>query len=277
MYDCDVGNIRFTCYVGDGEDFFVLMSDLTMPLQSDGLIFRRCQDLPDIEQCVDLQQRVWGYADRDVTPSPVFIVAERTGGHVLGAFDHDQLVGFVLGLAAGKKGVLYIHSHFVAVLPEYRGRGVGRLLKLQQRDECLRQGIRLIEWTFDPLQMKNARLNITRLGAIVRRYLSDAYGITSSPVHGGLPTDRFVAEWHLDSPRVLEILSGGVHKPGKESVLVTLPANIGEYAKKDIAGARRIQAKLRQEFEHWFGCGYAATGLTTESEIASYVLESYAD
>jgi predicted GNAT superfamily acetyltransferase len=253
------------------------MSDLTMPRQSDGLSFRRCQDLPDIEQCVDLQQRVWGYADRDVTPCPVFIVAERTGGHVLGAFDHGQLVGFVLGLAAGKDGILYVHSHFVAVLPEYRNRGIGRLLKLRQREECLRQGIRLIEWTFDPLQMKNARLNITRLGAIVRRYLPDAYGITSSPVHGGLPTDRLVAEWHLDSPRVLEFLGGKAEQPGKEAVCVTLPANIGEYTKKDIAGARRIQTKLRHEFEHWFGRGYAVTGFTKESETASYILEPYAD
>ena len=95
-----------------------------------------------------------------------------------------------------------------AVLPEFRDLGIGRRLKLAQREDALARGISLIEWTFDPLQTKNAYFNICRLGAIARRYLTDVYGSTSSPLHAGLPTDRLVAEWHLESERVVDILAG---------------------------------------------------------------------
>ena len=96
----------------------------------------------------------------------------------------------------------------MGVLPEYRNRGVGRLLKLAQRDDAIKTGINLIEWTFDPLELKNAFFNIERLGAIVRRYVPNQYGTTTSHLHGGLPTDRCVAEWHVSSIRVADILSG---------------------------------------------------------------------
>ena len=86
--------------------------------------------------------------------------------------------------------------------------GVGRTLKLTQRDDALRRGIELIEWTFDPLEIKNAFFNMERLGAIVRRYVPNQYGTTSSPLHGGLPTDRCIAEWWISSPRVKAILAG---------------------------------------------------------------------
>src|SRR5215467_245677 len=177
------------------------------------VVIRSCESLADLEACLDLQRQVWGYADIDVAPVPILIVARKTGGHVLGAFDEGRLIGFTLAFAGFRDGKPYVHSHYLAVLPEYRDRGVGRALKLAQREQCLGQGVTLMEWTFDPFEIKNARLNIVRLGSIVRKFIPNLYGVTSSRLHGSLPTDRLVAQWHLDSPRVAAALSGHPYSP----------------------------------------------------------------
>ena len=162
--------------------------------------------LADFEQCVDVQLAVWGYSDSDLIPKRVFIVAERIGGQVLGVFDGNKLVGFAMSLPGYHDGKPYLHSHMLAVLPEYRNIGLGRRLKLAQRDDALARGFDLMEWTFDPLEIKNAHLNIARLGAIARRYMRNIYGPSTSPLQGGLPTDRLVVEWWLRSPRVRRAL-----------------------------------------------------------------------
>ena len=127
------------------------------------------------------------------------------------------MAGFALAYPGIRDGKPYLHSHMAAVLPEFRDLGIGRLLKLAQRDDALSRGISLIEWTFDPLQPRNAYFNLCRLGVVVRRYLIDVYGATSSPLHAGLPTDRLVAEWHLDSQRVADIVGG--KPPAEPNVL----------------------------------------------------------
>src|SRR6201987_2077827 len=123
------------------------------------------------------------------------------------------MVGFTMALVGIHGKTPYLHSHMTGVLPEYRARKIGRALKLFQREEALSRDIRLIEWTFDPLEMRNAHFNLNRLGAIARRYEPNLYGITSSPLHRGLATDRLVAEWYLDSPRVLAALDGHLPIP----------------------------------------------------------------
>ncbi len=160
--------------------------------------------LEQFERCVVLQLEVWGYSDGDVIPRRVFVVAQRIGGQVIGAFDGDTIVGFAMSLPGYRNGKPYLHSHMLAVLPEYRNVGLGRRLKLAQRDDAIARGFDLMEWTFDPLEIKNAHLNIARLGAISRRYQPDFYGPSSSPLQGGLPTDRLYAEWWLRSPRVVK-------------------------------------------------------------------------
>src|SRR5580692_12267528 len=132
----------------------------------------------------------------------MFVVATKIGGQLLGAFDGDRMVAFCVAIPGLKQGgKVYLHSHMLGVLPEYRNAGVGRQLKLRQRDDALARGIDLIEWTFDPLDLKNAWFNIERLGVVVRRYLRNQYGVSSSALHGGLPTDRLVAEWWIAKPR----------------------------------------------------------------------------
>ena len=155
--------------------------------------------LADFERAVEVQLAVWGYSDNDLIPKRVFIVADRIGGQVIGAFDGDVMVGFAMALPGYRAGKSYLHSHMLAVLPEYRNTGLGRGLKLAQRDDALARGFDLMEWTFDPLEIKNAHLNIVRLGAIARRYMPNFYGPSTSPLQGGLPTDRLVVEWWLRS------------------------------------------------------------------------------
>src|ERR1700744_2673954 len=140
----------------------------------------------------------------------MFLLEMKIGGQVVGAcVPGGKMIGFAMALPAYRDGMPYLHSHMLAVLPEYRNAGLGRRLKLAQRDDALSRGFDLMEWTFDPLEIKNAYFNLERLGAIARRYNVNQYGITSSPLQGGLPTDRLVAEWWLKSKRVEQLLANG--------------------------------------------------------------------
>jgi predicted GNAT superfamily acetyltransferase len=164
---------------------------------------RKLATLPDFHRCVDLQRSVWGESDLETAPYTAFVVAHQTGGQVIGAFEGELMIGFTMA-AVGLHGLTpYLHSHMTAVLESHRNRKIGRLLKLFQREEALARGIRLVEWTFDPLEVRNAHFNLNRLGAIVRTYIPNFYGITTSPLHNNLPTDRLLAEWQLDSRRTI--------------------------------------------------------------------------
>jgi predicted GNAT superfamily acetyltransferase len=150
-------------------------------------------------------------------------------------------------------------------------------LKLFQREDALARGVDLIEWTFDPLIMKNAYFNLMRLGAIARRYIPNAYGITSSPLHSALPTDRLVAEWHLRSPRVVRVLEGKRATPSfsKKAVRITVLNNLEMQRKADPAKAARTQLRIRSEFEKWLGKGYAATAVAPGKSGMDYILEPW--
>src|SRR5689334_392642 len=173
------------------------------------VVVRRCQGTEELQAAFAMQKEVWGFSDADMIPLRLFVVAQKIGGQVLGAFDGDDLVGFALGIPGMRNGHSYMHSHMLAVKDAYRNAGLGRRLKLFQREDCLSRGVELIEWTFDPLEIKNAFLNLEKLGAITRRYNINQYGSTSSPLHGGLPTDRLIAEWWLKSRRVTALLEEG--------------------------------------------------------------------
>jgi predicted GNAT superfamily acetyltransferase len=161
------------------------------------------------------------------------------------------MIAFCVAIPGVKPaGKVYLHSHMLGVLPEYRNAGVGRQLKVRQRDDALARAIDLIEWTFDPLDVKNAFFNIERLGAIVRRYLRNQYGVSSSALHGGLPTDRLVAEWWIAKPRSNVEAIERIHVPA------------------DIERARTKQAEIANQFEQCFARGLAVVGF----EGTSYLL-----
>src|SRR5271157_1941734 len=229
---------------------------------------RPCCTIEEFEEMVELEIHVWGFVERDVVPSQMYVVASKVGGQVLGAFVGEKMAGFSLAYPGIRDGRPYLHSHMAAVLPEFRDLGIGRRLKLAQREDALARGIPLIEWTFDPLQTKNAHFNICRLGAIVRRYVLDVYGSTSSPLHAGLPTDRLVAEWHLASQRVVDTLAGKQLVPATGAQRVRIV--VDEASCKRIAA---IQAAARKRFQELFEAGYVVTWFEREPAGGSYILE----
>ena len=223
---------------------------------------RLCRGLGELNACVALQKEVWNFSDYDLIPLRLFVVAEKIGGQVIGAFDAGELIGFAMSLPGARDHKAYLHSHMLAVRSSYRNAGVGRRLKLFQREDALARGFELIEWTFDPLEIKNAWLNIERLGAIARRYNLNQYGISSSPLQGGLPTDRLVAEWWLRSERVETLLKAGKHPPVKAEMTVAVPAEIYTWkaAPQHRHKAEQVQSRNREQFLDAFSRGLAVLG-----------------
>jgi predicted GNAT superfamily acetyltransferase len=237
-------------------------------LSPDSIVIRQCCGVEELRACVALQKEVWNFSDAELVPLRMFVVAEKIGGQVMGAFDNTGVVGFALAIPGSRSGHLYLHSHMLAVRKQYRNHGLGRRLKLFQRQEALARGIELIEWTFDPLEIKNAYLNIEKLGAISRRYNINQYGITSSPLQGGLPSDRLIAEWWLRSKRVETLLATGKHPAIASQTSVEVPAQIYDWK---AAAATRERAKSVQEYNraHFlrdFSDGLAVLGYERDSE-----------
>lgn len=231
--------------------------------------------LEDFQQVLTLQKTIWGFDDVELLPLRFLVVVSKVGGHVFGAYDEGRMIAFCFAIPGIKQGNLpYLHSHMLGVLEGYRDLGIGRRLKLRQRDDALARGISLIEWTFDPLELKNAFFNIERLGAIVRRYNPNQYGLTASPLHGGLPTDRCYAEWWLDSPRVKTILAGGTPECAPE-LTVAYPADIARIRAEDSACARAIQQANGEKFQEAFARGYAVTRFERSESQGAYLLEPW--
>jgi predicted GNAT superfamily acetyltransferase len=254
---------------------------------------RKCSGTAEMRMCVELQREVWGFADAELVPLRMFVVAEKIGGQVMGAFltperataprsgdpaDGKELVGFAMAIPGVRKAepsplkpkdglngaplTSYLHSHMLAVREGYRNKGLGRKLKLFQREDALARGIELMEWTFDPLEIKNAYLNLEKLGAIARRYNVNQYGITHSPLQGGLPTDRLVAEWWLRSERVERVLKTGKRPPVKAELTVEIPAEVYEWKKSPETRdkALEVQTRAREQLMKAFGKGLACVG-----------------
>jgi len=236
-------------------------------MTAETIAIRNCSTNAELAACVALQKTVWNFSDLDLVPLRMFVVALKIGGQVIGAFDGDRLIGFALSIPGSRSGHPYLHSHMLAVLEEYRNLGLGRRLKLAQREEALSRNFELMEWTFDPLEIKNAHLNIARLGAISRRYNINQYGMSSSPLQGGLPTDRLVAEWWLRSRRVEEALGGSQPRLDSRNS-IEVPATI--YAWKasptDRERARQVQSRNREQFLQAFADGLAVLGYERDAD-----------
>jgi len=253
---------------------------------------RACEGFDELEACVRLQIEIWGYDKSDVIPRKTFLLAQKIGGQVIGAFDEDrdrkngdqglvireqgktaaELVGFAMslpGIKPSQNGPQpYLHSHMLAVKPSHRRRGIGAQLKWEQRHEALARGIRHMEWTFDPLEIANAFLNIHRLGATARTYLVNFYGVSSSRLQGGLPTDRLLAEWELGSPRVNAAWEGrpaAVHRI-EERITVPFPAGDWKASEASRHRAAAVQLEMRQKFQAAFSRGLTVHGFSRDGE-----------
>ncbi len=231
-------------------------------MTADSIVLRRCRGIEEFHACVALQKEVWNFTDAELVPLRMFVVADKVGGQVMGAFDGGVMVGFALSVPGTRTGHVYLHSHMLAVRKDYRNGGLGRRLKLMQREDALTRGIELIEWTFDPLEIKNAYLNLERLGAIARRYNINQYGITSSPLQGGLPSDRLIAEWWLKSKRVETLLATGKNPAVEGESSIVVPAQIYAWkAAPETRGlAQQVQERNRAQFLIAFAHGLAVLG-----------------
>ena len=273
------------------------------------ITFKQLKTLEDLNPCEDLQGAVWKFNKSDIIPPRFMRVLCKHGGFAMGAFDGDTMIGFVFGVPAIHYGRPSQHSHMLAVLPEYRNHNVGYQLKMAQREEALNRNIDLITWAFDPLQSKNAHLNINKLGVIACSYDINLYGETSSSkLHSGLGTDRLLAEWWLASDKVTTIIDehsyDAVKKPpvkglninrteyDKQGLLVPvepdlsltddmllleIPADIDEMKIANIDAAHRWRELIQKAFLHYFNAGYYVNSLQVEREDDTrrvcYVLE----
>ena len=226
---------------------------------------RPLTELAEFREAVRIQRIIWGFEDLELLPVRLFVVAEKVGGQVLGAFDGDHLIGFCLAIPGIRDNKIYLHSHMLGVLKEYRDAGAGRLLKFAQREEALARGIDLVEWTFDPLDIKNAYFNIERLGVIVRRFVPNQYGITTSHLQAGLPTDRCIAEWHLTRQR----------EPAPVIASISVPVEIAAIKQTNPTRAREIQQRVAAEFIEYFSRNLTVTGFELSPASGSYLLSPW--
>ena len=270
---------------------------------------RELTTIDDCKQVAALEREVWGYADaEDVVPAPVLIVSIKRGGILLGAFDDSgRMAGFVYSMAGVRHGQATQWSHMLGVRESARDGGVGLRLKLAQRERALARGVELIEWTFDPLQALNAHVNFSKLGVVVEEYEENVYGESSSPLHHGAPTDRFVAEWRLTAPHVERRIaargaglvrdasvgaaplvnratgSGGRSRPASADLtltdrrlLVEIPGRYTEMLTSEPALALEWRLSTREIFQHYFGRGYRAVDffLADDRSRGQYLLAS---
>jgi predicted GNAT superfamily acetyltransferase len=226
-----------------------------------------------LRDAVKLQKEIWQFEDVDLLPVRLFVVATKIGGQVFGAYHDKKMVGFALAIPGIKPGYGgYLHSHMVGVAASYRNYGVGRMLKLTQRQDAIARGVDLMEWTFDPLELKNAYFNIERLGAVVRRYVRNQYGISTSVLHSGLPTDRCIAEWWLSTERVRRaVVNEAAARPEVEG-RISVPNDIADLRKHDFARAKQIQAAVSDQFLASFAGGLAVIGFERTAATGDYLL-----
>jgi len=228
---------------------------------------RNLHEHAEFAEAVRLQKVIWGFEDLELLPVRFFVVANKVGGQTIGAFDGHRMVGFLLGIPGIKPGgVIYMHSHMMGVLEAYRNAGVGRMLKLAQREDAIARGIDLVEWTFDPLEIKNAFFNIERLGAVIRRYVLNQYGKTTSALHGGLPTDRCIAEWWVKR-----------EKSSKDNIAarISVPSDIAMIRSQDSRRAREIQERVSNQFHEYFAKDLAVVGFERSPEAGTYLLSPW--
>jgi len=230
------------------------------------MTIRPLHDLKEFEQCVELQREAWGLADIDMIPLRMFVTQNRIGGLILGAFEDDQFIGFLSAMPGIRHGKPYWYSQMLAVKDSYRNRGVGSDLKLAQRDRARELGIQLIEWTFDPLESKNAYLNIAKLGVIVRRYYVNLYGATSSQMQKGLESDRIIAEWWVDKPRI------SVQTSGEGEVRrISIPCDIQALKHENPVAAQDVQMRVRYQFLKNFQDDYYVAGFERHDDSSEYL------
>jgi predicted GNAT superfamily acetyltransferase len=216
---------------------------------------REVNTVEEYDACIDLQRAAFGLPDLEISPRRHLIVSRMAGGWTLGAFAERKLIGFVHHLAAVKGSEIFGYSHMMAVDPAYQNHGVGAQLKWAQRERALAEGRSFIKWTFEPMRARNAHFNLNRLGAVIREYAVNFYGIdyNTSPTEKaagveGFDSDRLFADWELNSPRVEALAQRAEYSPGESVRSIEIPADFSSLLKSDPAAAKTEVLRVRAEF-----------------------------
>jgi predicted GNAT superfamily acetyltransferase len=263
---------------------------------------RPVTEVSDTEKIEIIQRKTWRMRDLDVLPSRFLHVLQHNGACLLGAYDGDEIVGFVFGVLGTVEGLtdrvdevaaarLQMYSVLMGVAPEYQSMGIGYRLKIAQREFALRVGVRLVTWTYDPLESRNAYLNIGKLGVVCQSYKRDYHGPMSG-LNVGLPSDRFHIEWWVTSNRVkgrltsgrgalgfqafisggaklvneAKVSDDGVLRPANDFlhedsrlILVEIPSALQAIKEVDLDAAQAWRLHTRNLFEHYFERQYLVT------------------
>ncbi len=262
--------------------------------------YRALHTPAEMEAVVDLEILVWGMEARDAVPGSLLIALAHHGGHVLGAYESETLIGFSAAFFGYDEGVLQLWSHIAAVHPQYQSQGIGFQIKQQQRTWALAQGCTRMGWTFDPLQPGNAKFNLRQLGAIARHYEPNCYGLMRDALNTAavtLPSDRLVATWMLDSPYVQMLAEGQLPRPSvlgrfvverderdqpvsiavawdEPAYAIELPLHSSILRRSNPALLLLWQTHLREAIQAAFAHGYTATNFLIEKGRGWYIVEA---
>ena len=262
-----------------------------------GIVVRPLSSRAEFEIAEGVQASAWGVGDRGVTPKEALIAIHDNGGLVLGAFDGNSMVGYALMMPGYNGKEVYMYSHQTGVRKEYQSKGVGYLIKRKQREVALKRGFKMIAWTFDPMIGRNAHFNMKKLGAVARNYMVDYYGPMNDSINWGLPTDRVLCEWFLETStqRRIRATAKGVtretfrviDRTGAEpypkckdwrtdlsvdKALLDIPRDIVALKKKDLDEGKRWREATRDAFQRYFGAGFTAVALIEEEGELRYLL-----
>jgi len=242
--------------------------------ETSNISIREVKTFAELRAVEELQKEVWGVPDLDVVPLTHLIAVQAAGGVLLGAFNHEEMVGFVYGFVAQEDGEIAHHSHMLAVKRAYRNYNLGYKLKLAQREAVLAQSIDLITWTFDPLQSLNAYFNFTKLGVISDRYVINFYGEEAASFLHQTGTDRFWVKWLLTSDRVVQRLNAPkpVLADPSDKLLVEIPSDINALQQQSPELAFDWRQRTRRQFTEAIAAGYTVLDFYREGERGFYIL-----
>lgn len=263
------------------------------------ITFRNLTTPEELEQLVPLEAAVW--SEDSAIPHHMTLTIAKFGGLFIGAYDNEDMIGFLYSFPGFTNGESHLCSHMMGFLPAYRKQGLGVKMKWLQQEEALRRGHTKITWTYDPLETVNGFLNLVKLGGVVRSYYPNCYGPLDDDFNRGLPTDRFLVDWYIDSKRVdgyrtgetaVPMTEGAPHilhfamKEGVPSpeqmdldrqepvLLLPVPAHFQAVKRADMGIAAAWRDKTRSLFQSYFARGYTVTHLIRSEDVVYYVLEN---
>jgi predicted GNAT superfamily acetyltransferase len=237
---------------------------------------RECSSIEDFQQCIELERAVWKDEDIGIMPIRLYMISKACNAPTIGAFDvSGRLVGFVHTMIALMDRHVVYHSHLAAVVEDLRHQDIGFRMKLAQRQHAINAGVPLIIWTFDPLQSRNAHLNINKLGAVIRRYEVNYYSEGLSTVFdSNIPSDRVFAEWWVSSPRVKSVLDGNRPSVERQAKSVLIPEDINKVRSRSIDEHLKWRIRVREDFQRALAGGLIVRGFERADGTSRYLLGS---